>query len=650
MTVETTHKLLLILLAVVAAAACSDGRQRTPDDGRDRALEQAFALSDQDPALAATLFAEAGPGPSLEAARMTVWAACLERIDAAPTAWRRYLEDNPPEHLAVRARLALIERLLRDGAVAEAVTERPLLPIDKRTRADELLLGIADPVIRLDAASRLVVSSPSFLATTDRDLDQRLTSRLSRTERLERAAAWRRDGLPARAAAELRREKWSGADERQRRRELARADLDVGSPGRALSVLPSGRDAEAEDHLLRAQAFRNRAWQLFPDRGDRRYFTDCVAAADSALSLEPASDLYRDALVLRLECATQVERLVLALESWQRLEATRWEDPRRDWLGRRLGVALARTGASADAVGDIARSLPIHERCLRYWTVANRADREVGLGELAAAGIADLYGSWSREALALPDVGIPRFAAPMQPADPPASIHLLLSTGLKAEALMQWRRVRQWRPPLPAEALAAAELAAEHGSPTDSIQWLLAGFPELGTIDMDLAPEDAVRAYLPLRWQQALRIAARESGLDPWLIAGVARQESGFAAHAESPRGAIGVLQLLPSTARLHARALGLGPQPDLRDPELNLRVGARELASLMRRFGSVEPALAAYNAGLTRVREWWKRWPERARFTEEIPVPETYNYVRRVVFLAEAYRLVYEEEWKEAP
>ena len=67
----------------------------------------------------------------------------------------------------------------------------------------------------------------------------------------------------------------------------------------------------------------------------------------------------------------------------------------------------------------------------------------------------------------------------------------------------------------------------------------------------------------------------------------------------------------------------------------------------LMRRFGAVEPALAAYNGGLTRVRGWWKRWPERHLFTEEIPIPETYNYVRRVIFLSEAYRLAYEEEWR---
>ena len=135
-----------------------------------------------------------------------------------------------------------------------------------------------------------------------------------------------------------------------------------------------------------------------------------------------------------------------------------------------------------------------------------------------------------------------------------------------------------------------------------------------------------------------------------WLGAAVARQESGFTAHAVSPRGAIGVLQMLPSTALVHARALGLGRNPDLRDPGTNLRLGSRELARLVQRFGEVEPALAAYNAGETRIRSWWKRQPEPRRFTEEIPISETYNYVRRVMYLSEAYRLVHSEAWRSPP
>jgi soluble lytic murein transglycosylase len=369
-------------------------------------------------------------------------------------------------------------------------------------------------------------------------------------------------------------------------------------------------------------------------------------AAGSAIDIESSEDLAPAAHVLRLECATQTGHLDIALESWQWLESNRSTEPRREWLGRRLGVALVRSGSDLDAVRALSRSLKTQERCLRFWIAVSSNDASE-LQSLAEVGVADLYGRWSRQAIARATTGATDFAPSVQTAEPPTSVERLLAAGLKSEALRQWRRMRRARHSTPSEALAAAEMAADHGWPTDSIRWLRAGIPELGTVDIAAAPENAVKAYLPLRWADGLAAAANESGLDPWLIAGVARQESGFAAHAVSPRGAVGVLQLLPSTGRLHARALGLGSQPDLRDPELNIRLGARELGFLMRKFGALEPALAAYNAGFARVRGWWTRWPDRQRFTEEIPVPETYNYVRRVVYLSEAYRLAYQEEWR---
>jgi len=631
------------------AAACIEGDSSPPDSERERLLDQAFAVADSDPARASTLFADAGPGASLEHSRMAIWATCLERTTAGPDRWRRYLEDRPPEVLAIQARLALIKGLTNRGEIEAAVGERLLLPPESRPKADELLFAVADPATRAEAAESLSISSPSFLSSADSGLDRQLASKLSPPEHLERARAWRRAGRPSRAATELRRARWKGVDEQMRRRELARAELAAGSPSRALNALPSGSSAEAEDHVLRAQANRNRGWHIFPGRGEQRFFRDCVTAAESALSLVGIGDHRQAALVLRLECATQIGQLDTALESWQTLEAGVWDDPRREWLGRRLGIALIRSTPDRPAIHQMARSLPSQERCLRYWMAVNSSDQSAELSALADAGIADLYGRWSREALNLSPSAAPTLAQGLTVGEPPESVGRLLAAGSKTEALRQWRRIRRSRRTTPTEALAAAELATGHGWSTDSIRWLLSGFQELGTVDMDRAPENAVRAYLPLRWREAVTAAAREAGLDPWLIAGVARQESGFVAHARSPRGAVGVLQLLPSTARLHARALGLGSQPDLQDPELNLRLGARELSALLRRFGALEPALAAYNGGLTRVRGWWKRWPDRHRFTEEIPVPETYNYVRRVVFLSEAYRLAYEEEWRQA-
>jgi len=294
--------------------------------------------------------------------------------------------------------------------------------------------------------------------------------------------------------------------------------------------------------------------------------------------------------------------------------------------------------------------MPSQRRCLRYWLAATSAEGVPELQSLSDAGISDLYGFWSRDTLHLSPPQEARLALPVVAGQPPSSVRRLIDAGAEATAVGQWRRLRRLRQTSPEEATAAAELAARRGFPTDMIRWLRAGFPELGTVDMAVEAENAVRAYLPLRWREALIAASRESGLDPWLIAAVARQESSFSAHAVSPRGAIGVLQLIPSTARGHSRALGLGSSPNLRDPVVNIRLGARELGYLARRFGALEPALAAYNAGETRVRRWWTRRPERHRFTEEIPIPETYNYVRRVVYLSEAYRLAHQGAWRTAP
>ena len=649
MKLGTPKSLVLILAAAVMAAACVGSDSPPPVSERDHLLDQAFAVADSNPARASTLFADAGPGASLENSRMAAWATCLERSSAEPDEWRRYLNDHPPEDLAARARLSLIRLLAERDEVEEAVRERSFLPNENRPEADELLFTVAERATRSEAAVRLAISSPLFLSAADPRLDREIASNLSPSEHLERARAWRRAGRPSRAAAELRRLRWTGEDEQMRRRELARAELAAGSPSRALNALPSGSNAEAEDHVLRAQASRNRGWHLFPGRGESRNFKDCVAASASALSLDSTGDNRQAALVLRLECATQISQLETALESWRQLEAGHWDHPRRGWLGRRLGLALIRSAPDNPAINEIARSLPTQERCLRYWMAVNSSESPAELSALASAEVADLYGQWSREVLNQPLAAEAAFPPDLKAGDPPEEVGRLLVAGSKSEALRQWRRIRRARPPMPEEALAAAELAAGHGWSTDSIRWLRSGFRELGTVDMNRVPKNAVRTYLPLRWRETVTAAAEETGLDPWLIAGVARQESGFVAHARSPRGAIGVLQLLPSTARLHSRALGLGSQPDLRDPKINLRLGARELGALMRRFGAVEPALAAYNGGLTRVRGWWKRWPDRHRFTEEIPVPETYNYVRRVVFLSEAYRLAYQEEWRKA-
>ena len=642
----TQRKLIALLAAAMTAAACVRETRAPTVNERDRVLDRAFAAARQDPVQAADLFAAAGPGAALEWARLDVWADCLDRSGAPADAWRRFLEDDPPPVLAARARVALARALAAETLPGDLLNEPLLLPAGLQPEVDELLLDSEDQSVRLQAAGRLAVAAPQRLRNADRELERRVVKDLSPQQLLGRSRAWRYAGAPASAAAELRSLRFDGEEEILRRRELARAELAAGSPRRALAALPSG--GGAEDHELRALALRKRAWQLFPDRRARRAFEDCLAAADSALAAQPDPQLLPEILELQLECGTEAAKLETAIAAWRRLETLGWSDPRREWLGRRLGVSAALDGM-AGAADEIGRCLPQQRRCLRYWASVNADARDETFADLAAAEVADLYGQWSRQALGLDAPATIGLRPSEHIGSPPASVRRLLDAGLGGEALDEWRRFRRQRGALPDEALAAAELASVRGVPNEAVRWLLAAYPQLGTIDMATAPANAVQAYLPLRWPDELVSAAREFGLEPWLVAAIARQESVFHATARSPRGAIGVLQLIPETARGHARALGLERTPDLEDPATNLRLGARELATLIRRFGAVEPALAAYNGGLTRTRAWWKRWPDRHRFTEEVPVPETYNYIRRVLYLSEAYRLVYREQWRAA-
>ncbi len=584
-------RLILLLAAASTAAACVREPAAPPAPARDQLLDQAFSLVDSDPGQAARLFAEAGEGPVLETARVESWAECLERSSAASGGWREYLAAAPPPMSAARARLQLIAALIAEGDLDGASAERSLLSDERGAEADELLLTAGDENTRLAAARRLAVAAPRRLSALDKDLDRRLLTTLGPEDRLARSRAWRRENAPARAAAELRSLRWSGAEEIERRRELARAELDDGSPNRALRVLPDGRDAGSVDLTLRAQAFRNRAWALWPDAGARRVFEDCRTAADRALSTGVSGETRSSALVLHLECATESGQLDTAFSSWRRLEATGWTDPRREWLGRRLGVALAIRGGHPDRVLEIARGLPDQARCLTYWAASSAAPAvATDLDALAAAPVPDLYGRWSLDTLGRAGPTASPMAPAVIPDHPPASVQRLLDSGAEKEAARQWRRIRRARPPTPDEALAGANLATDVGQLNDSITWLRAGFPELGTTDMTRAPENAVEAYLPLRWRSALMTAAAEFGVDPWLLAGIARQEStfsgtrGLAAGRHRRHAAAAVHR---GRARTSARPRRRAGSPRCRAQPASGRAGARTPPATVRRCGT---------------------------------------------------------------
>lgn len=156
-----------------------------------------------------------------------------------------------------------------------------------------------------------------------------------------------------------------------------------------------------------------------------------------------------------------------------------------------------------------------------------------------------------------------------------------------------------------------------------------------------------VRVVYPFPYRQLVSSSARELGLDPHLVAGLIRQESAFSAAIVSPAGAIGLMQVMPATGRQLAAAAGIRGfhTGTLETPELNIHLGTRFLAELLRRYeGDIPLVLSAYNAGPTRANRW-RRFPEAEdphRFTERIPFAETRGYVKNVTRNRALYRWLY--------
>ncbi len=155
------------------------------------------------------------------------------------------------------------------------------------------------------------------------------------------------------------------------------------------------------------------------------------------------------------------------------------------------------------------------------------------------------------------------------------------------------------------------------------------------------------RLLFPLGWQDRLRARSERHGLDPYLVAALIRQESEFHPGARSRAGALGLMQIMPSTGRGLFRRLGI---PDfssrkLTIPDVSLRLGTFHLKEVLAGFaGELEKALAGYNAGERRIPQWMERGPfeDATEFAETIPFSETRGYVQAVIRNRAMYQRLY--------
>lgn len=212
--------------------------------------------------------------------------------------------------------------------------------------------------------------------------------------------------------------------------------------------------------------------------------------------------------------------------------------------------------------------------------------------------------------------------------------------GMDSEARAELETLADAADSSSARLLTTAYLMREHG--------LVARAVQLGWRAIRASPSADARAYrlvYPIVHREAIIIESRRRNLDPALVAAIIRQESGFNPRATSSAGARGLMQMMPSVGRAVARSIDVPEwRPDLLyQPDINLQLGIRHLEAFISRY-EAPYALAAYNAGESRLVRWLRRPGARdpELFVERIPFTETRDYVRIVLRNRAMYRALY--------
>ncbi len=328
-----------------------------------------------------------------------------------------------------------------------------------------------------------------------------------------------------------------------------------------------------------------------------------------------------------------------------------------------LGWVAYRAGRLEEARGHFqalaqAERDPISQLRGEYWfaRALEPSDPAAGrraLAELAASYPLSYYG-WRAARR------VPAYAAPARPRrlepDTPAALRpaelarptILVAAGLDEAARDELARL-EGRAASRSDRLQLATLYSEAGDHfaaeglvLRSLSWELARGPVPGH-------EEAWWLAWPLAWDGLVHrwSAASDGVVEPELVWAIMREESGYRPAVHSTAGAMGLLQIMPTTGERLARDAGLAAfaTQDLLLPSVNIRLGAFYLDQLSRRFaGRPSAAIGSYNAGPEAVERWLEERPDLAddEWVEAIPYSQTRRYVKRVLRSKHAYRVLY--------
>lgn len=321
----------------------------------------------------------------------------------------------------------------------------------------------------------------------------------------------------------------------------------------------------------------------------------------------------------------------------------------RDYPGHSssAGAAMYFLGRSLEQSRDFAGARACYQRILgsfenHYYAMLARARMKVA--EIAGAGASSETGQFLANLKFTTAAPVPEKATAPTAARIERS-RLLRAAGLAdfADSEIRFGARRDGQP-----ALLAMEMASSADATHQGLRVMKLMNPDYLSLPLAGAPRKFWELLFPLPYKNDLVRNAEDRNLDPYLLAGLIRQESEFNPAAISRARAYGLTQVVPGTGRQFARRAGVTPFATrlLTQPGPNLKIGSSILKSMLdAQGGSLEQTLAGYNAGPARVSDWlnWATYREPAEFVENIPFTETRDYVQAVMRNADMYRRLYE-------
>jgi len=315
------------------------------------------------------------------------------------------------------------------------------------------------------------------------------------------------------------------------------------------------------------------------------------------------------------------------------------------WLSYRRGLRDARERFAEFAAS--AESDELRAQGLYWQSRAGEADPEPLLRRVIDLDALGWYGLLARQRLQLAGAETAPFPRPdpLQQGELPRRLQVaerLFGLGLFAEAGAEADRfVREKHGRYGDLTLALAVYQrAERYDRAASLAESLLGYQARPN-----SPRELLAAAYPIAYPQQVASSAARAGLDPYFLLAIMRRESLFRPDTRSAAGAVGLLQLLPATARRASLVLGrsIPADSDMANPSVAIDLGAWYLSELVGRFGDPAIAAAAYNAGPRIAAPWVVKGAGEPldEWVESIPYRETRRYVKAVSSAWSAYRLL---------